>query len=158
MANAQPPTMPGMPPEAIPRAQPPKDEKRGLFHHEEKPTGQLTDLSSQVTMVSRQLRVLEERYTNLRKKTQVTDQNMLSAHKETNLEIRTLKSEMDEFKKELEDIKSKLRLIVQELKACAKTEDVKVLQKYIEMWNPVEFITKKEVENMIRTFLSEKPE
>lgn len=150
--------MPGMPPGFMQPDMPPKEEKKGLFHHEEKPLGQVAESSSQVTMLSRQLRVLEERYDNLRKKTQVTDQNMLSNHKEVNIEIKALGEEIDEFKKEFEDLKSKLRLIVQELKMCAKTEDVRVLQKYIELWNPIEFATKKEVQDLIRTFSDNKRE
>ena len=39
---------------------------------------------------------------------------------------------------------------------CAKKEHVKVLEKYINMWEPVNFVTKKDVEDIVKNMLKKK--
>ena len=125
-------------------APPPK--KPGLFAP--KPTPQMdlgknvADLAAEMNNLNRRLRVIEERYSNLRKKTQVTDQNMLASNKKVMTEVQASHEEMDELKKKLADMTDKLKIIVQELKECAKHSEVQVLQKYINMWEPINFITR----------------
>ncbi len=132
---------------------PPPKKKGGLFAPKPKEGADLTksvsELAGELNNISRRLMVLEERYTNLRKKTQVTDQNMLSSNKKVMAEIQTVHEQMDERKKEIDDINDKMRIIVRELKECAKRQDVEVLQKYINIWEPVNFVTRDTVVKMV---------
>ncbi|MFC1691129.1 hypothetical protein ACFL0W_03010 [Nanoarchaeota archaeon] len=134
----------------------------GFFGKHPSPTassmGNMAELAAEVNAISRHLRVLEERYDNLRKKTQVTDQNMLSANKTMNTEIKAIDSDVQDFRKEFDDMKENLRLIVKELKQTAKSEDVKTLEKYLELWQPVQFVTRKQVEMIVRGILAEQPQ
>ena len=109
----------------------------------------LTDLSNQINNLSRRLRILEERYTNLRKNTQLTDQNILKISKDFQREISAATSDATDLRRDFLDLKDKVRLIVKELVECAKTEEVKVLERYINMWDPVKFITKNDVERIV---------
>ena len=135
-----------------PAAPPPK--KTGLFAPKPK-TGvdlnkSVADLAGELNNVSRRLMVLEERYTSIRKKTQVTDQNMLNNNKKVMTEIQTIHSEMDDIKKQITDIIDKMKIIVRELKECAKSQEVAVLQKYINLWQPINFITRDSAMKLIR--------
>ncbi len=142
---------PGVGPKPAPA--PPK-KKPGLFAPKPKHSVNLeknvSELAAEMNNIGRRLRVLEERYTSLRKKTQVTDQNMLAANKKMMTEIQAGHEEIDEIRKEIDGITEKLKIIVLELKECAKEQDVQVLQKYINLWEPVNFITREAASKMIK--------
>jgi hypothetical protein len=149
---------PGMPPseaplqEAAAPAAPPK--KPGLFAPKPKAgldiNKSVADIAGELNNVSRRLMILEERYSNLRKKTQVTDQNMLASSKKFMAEVQTTNSDVDEVKKEIADIVEKMKIMVRELKECAKRQEVEVLQKYINIWQPMDFITRDSASKMIK--------
>jgi len=133
---------------------PPKKPATGLFAPKPKVgmdlNKSMSDLAGELNNISRRLMVLEERYTNLRKKTQVTDQNMLTSSKKVMTEIQTTHSEIDDLKKQLADIIDKMKIVVRELKECAKKQDVDVLNKYINIWQPINFITRDSALKLIR--------
>ena len=104
----------------------------------------LKDLSN----LSTKLRLLEERYANLRKKTQITDQNMLEAHSKISVEVKASNSDVDDLKHDLNNITNEIRLIVAELKETAKKEDVIIMQRYLDLWEPLNFVTRDELERM----------
>ena len=114
------------------------------------------DLTAEVSSISRRLRILEERYSNLNKKTQVSEQNVLSVNKDLNHSIRAVGDEMVELKRELEDFRDKLKLVVLELKECAKQDEVMVLRKYVDLWELVNFPTRQEVERIVDEKLAER--
>lgn len=114
----------------------------------------LNTLANAVRDLSRRLRTLEERYTNLQTKLQITEQNMLSRHKHYTLEVKTINMDMTEQKKEIMEIKERILLLIRELRATAKKEEVKVLQKYISLWEPLNFVTRNEVNEIIREILA----
>ena len=107
----------------------------------------------EVNIIGRRLRILEERYSNIDRKIQVSEQNMLNSHREINKELRTTMSDVNDLKKEINSIKEKLSLIIDELKKCAREEDMKVIEKYINLWDPVKFMTRKQVEQIVKEFI-----
>lgn len=115
----------------------------------------LSYLSSQVNNLSRRLRMIEERFTNIRNKMEVDEKNMLTFHKKVNSEFKTLNSEITEIRNEIKDMRQEMSMIIKELRLSAKKEDVKVLEKYIEIWQPLNFVTRKEVEKIVREILEE---
>jgi len=148
--NPQPgPPMAGMPPGA---QQPPPEEKKGGLFGKKEPEQIGPDINQammEVGAIGRRLRILEERYNNLRKKSQVTDQHLLNHTKKTVSDFKDTNEDIMEVKRSIEDIKEKMILIIKELKITAKKEEIQVLQKYIQFWEPVNFITRNEVEKMI---------
>jgi predicted nucleic acid-binding Zn-ribbon protein len=100
--------------------------------------------------MSRRVKILEERYTNIRSKFQVTEQNMINKNKNFFSEIKTLNLEITEIKKEMNEIKDRMVSLLKELEAFAKKENVDILKKYIDLWNPVSFVTKNEIEAIVR--------
>jgi DNA primase len=69
-----------------------------------------------------------------------------------------LNSELVEFSKSFDDLREKTRLIVRELKSCAKNEDVMMLQKYVNLWDPVKFATLNDVERIMNEKVEDKIE
>ncbi|MBW2981774.1 hypothetical protein KY343_02730 [Candidatus Woesearchaeota archaeon] len=127
-----------------------KPEKKGLFSKKTEETGpDISDILEQVNSVGRRLRLLESRYTDLNRRAQVTETNMLNERKRFITEIKTTNSDIIELKKELEGIKNNMDLVINELKNFASKDDFAVLKKYIEFWEPVNFVTRNEVEKII---------
>ena len=131
--------------------------KHGAFKQkDEPPATPMADLTEEVRNVSRRLKVSEERYTNLRTKVELTEQNMLSKDKQISTEIKTTNLDVHELKKELTEIKERIIMLIKELQTCAKREEVNVLEKYINLWEPVNFVTRNEVEDIIKDILGKK--
>jgi len=137
-----------------------KEEKKpSIFaRHEKEPTGTISDLSSQLINISRRLRILEERYLNLRKKTQVSDQNMLAIQKNVARELRATHDELLEFRRDFMDLKDKVKLIVRELKTSAKSDELEIIKKYVNLWEPINFVTRGEVDSIVERAVREKLE
>ncbi|MBI2147760.1 hypothetical protein HYU19_04785 [Candidatus Woesearchaeota archaeon] len=114
-----------------------------------------SDISNQLLNASRRLRILEERYSTLRKKTTVTDTNMLEHYQDFGRSIQLANDELTELRRDLIDLRDKMRLLVRELKSCATSEEVKILQNYLSFWEPVNFVTRNEVEKIIEEKLDE---
>ncbi len=128
--------------------------QHGLFSQKKKPAEESSPYGlDQLNELGRRLRTLEGRYTDLQTKTQVMEQNMIGSHKRLINEIKTTNLDVREVKKELQEIKERFLSVIQELKSCAKKEEVRILQKYINMWEPLNFVTRSEVEEIIGEIL-----
>ena len=106
------------------------------------------DYSSVAEMNSR-LRLLESKYTLMRERVFVINQNMIEEYKNLTSEIKTIDADLKELKREIFNIKETTANIVKEIGMLARKEQLKVLEKYINFWNPLNFVTEKEVEEMI---------
>jgi hypothetical protein len=115
----------------------------------------VADLSNQLNNMSRRLRMLEERYASMRKNEELTDHNLLKINKGMQRENTVLTSDLTELRRDFIDLKEKVKLIVKELVDCAKTEDVKVLDRYINLWDPMKFVSKDEVAKIVEDKLEE---
>ncbi|MFH1398720.1 MAG: hypothetical protein ABIG95_01255 [Candidatus Woesearchaeota archaeon] len=113
-------------------------------------------LQDQLNIISRRLKVIEERYSNMDRKTQMTDQNMLSSHRKINTEMKAITEEIAELRAGVAHVKEDMELVIAELKSCAKKEDVDVLEKYLRLWEPIKFVTRAQVEKMISEATSER--
>jgi leucyl-tRNA synthetase len=125
-----------------------------LFHKNIPAQPDFRGIQEDVSNISRRLRTLEEGFTNLRRALQVTDQNMLAKHKMFSTEIRTVTSDIGEIKSDINEIKEKIIEMVNDLEAAAKKEEVKILEKYINFWNPLKFVTQNEVEAIVKEILN----
>ncbi len=106
------------------------------------------NISKNVNNVAANLRILEERYSTLRNKSQVSEQSMISMEKEIRGDIRLLSDDLLDLKRDLNDIKDKLRLIIGEVSNLVKKEDFKVVERYVDMWQPMNFVTKNELDKL----------
>jgi predicted nucleic acid-binding Zn-ribbon protein len=125
----------------------------GLFHKNSPNQKDYSAMSEDLGNVSRRLRVLEESITNFRRQIQVSDHNMLERSKTFATELRSINSDISEMKRGISSIREKVIEIVNELESVAKLENVKVLEKYINFWNPIKFVTHNEVEQIIKEYI-----
>lgn len=120
--------------------------------------GIMQDLRSDREGVSesvRGIRALEERYSNLIRRVQLSEQNALTASRKAHSELVAINSEIADMKKQISELVEKIALIARELQSLAKKEDVDVLKKYLNLWEPVSFVTQGEVERIVKRVLDE---
>jgi seryl-tRNA synthetase len=117
------------------------------FEHE------ILELRQEINSLSRRIREIEERSQNIRKKVNVIDTNLLSQGKKLSTEVKIMYSEIDDAKHILEDFDNKMLLMIKEIRQCAKDQDLKVLQRYLEMWEPMRFVTRNEVAKIVKEVL-----
>jgi hypothetical protein len=125
----------------------------GIFRGKPQQQPDLRSFTEDIGNLSRRLRLLEENFTNQRKALQVTEQNMLGKNKVFATEIRTINSDISDIKQELAELREKMLEMVRELNEAAKREEVKVLEKYINFWDPVKFVTQNEVEGLVKEIM-----
>ena len=110
---------------------------------------QMNDVLSEVRTLTTRVRSVEERISNLRRSLQMTEQNVLELNKKVNSEFSVINSDVLDIKRNITQIKNQSELIVKELMLTAKKEDVTVLNKYLDLWKPVDFVTQNEVRKIV---------
>ena len=114
-----------------------------------KPKGPAHELSDMMADLASGIKILEDRYSNLRKKTQLTDQSLLDVQREFEKERKVLNEDLMDLKVKVNEISNELKNMSDELDDAAKKDDVRVLEKYLDLWNPMKFLTRAEAEKII---------
>ncbi|MBD3249354.1 hypothetical protein GF336_04885 [Candidatus Woesearchaeota archaeon] len=125
--------------------------KGGLFgkkkHPEAVPPAE--SMSQELSNLSSRLRMLESRYTDLDRKFELIESNLLGVKKRINKEIKVFDSDTAELRKEIDSLRDKIEIIISSLERTASKEDIDTIKKYLELWNPVKFATREEVEEIV---------
>jgi|SRR3989344_3378638 len=95
------------------------------------------------------VRVLESRYGIMRDRIFLINQNMIQEYRKLSKEMKLIDGEIKSVKQDLNEIKNILRNVVNEMQNFARKENVKVLEKYIDFWNPLNFVTERDVIEII---------
>ncbi|MDA1197299.1 MAG: hypothetical protein O2779_05045 [Nanoarchaeota archaeon] len=136
----------------------PEVKKKGLFGGSPKapPSNPAAESMTQdVENAVSRLRILEERHNNLRSELKITEENMLHKNRKITTELKTIISDINELRRENEELKSRMLSIMKELQNFATSQDVEVLRKYIEIWEPMNFVTHKELEEVVMEKMKE---
>ena len=135
----------------------PEPAKQGFFSQKAPPSqADTSGMTEQVNLMAARMRVGEERYSELRKNSLVVEQNMLSNHKKAMNEVKSLQSEVNELRRSITAIEDKIITIIKELRLTARKEDIDVMKRYLDLWNPVKFITNDQVEKIVDEKLGKK--
>jgi hypothetical protein len=127
-------------------------EQSSVAEHEKKASNESSlyeNISTNVTTVGSRLRILEERYVNLRKKAQMTDNNLLDFEKNMNGEVKLVNQEVLELKKQLSEVLERLGQMASELKNVVRQTDFKTVESYLDMWQPMNFVTRNELKKYL---------
>ena len=103
-----------------------------------------------IAEVERRLRALEERYSTIERRSQVTEENMLSSDRKIRADIKIINGEISEIKGQVADLTDKIKALIRELEGFAKVEDVDVIRKYLNLIEPLGFVTQNEVDRIVR--------
>lgn len=116
---------------------------------------EVSGMIEQMNALAARLRISEERFSELRKRLHFIEQNMMTNHKQALHEIKTSGSEIDELRHKLEDVADRVITIIKELRLTARKNDIDVIKRYIELWDPVKFVTAEYAEKIARDVFEE---
>lgn len=105
---------------------------------------QINPVVGGITELSERLRVLEERYIVLRRKGQLSDENLINSEKDIQRTIEKLNRDVADLHRKLAELDEKLDRFLEQVKNTAPRKDVLALRKYVEMWEPLNFLTRDE--------------
>ncbi|MBI2143504.1 hypothetical protein HYU20_04160 [Candidatus Woesearchaeota archaeon] len=114
-----------------------------------------SSFSRGIAEVERRLRALEERYSTIERRSQVTEENMLSSDRKIRADIKIINGEISEIKGQVADLTDKIKALIMELQGFAKVEDVDVIRKYLNLIEPLGFVTQNEVGRIVRQAVDE---
>jgi len=107
------------------------------------------DFGQVVNELTNRIRILEAKQSLFSEKLLVMNQNMIEEYKRIVEDNKKLNLTIDVLNEDIGNMKNVMRHLTQEASNFAKKEDVKVLEKYINLWNPLNFVTENDVLRMI---------
>ena len=110
----------------------------------------LSDFASRV-------KALEERYNILRERVLVLTSTHVDQERSLREDLMLLESDAKNVRDTIEDIKEKTDHIVSELANFVRREELRSVEKYIKLWEPLKYVTKEEVKSIVeKELLKEK--
>ncbi len=94
------------------------------------------------------LKDMEEKQKTLKDRVFLIGENLLEFKEETENKILELKKEVEEIKQTLERVKSFIETVSEEFSRFARKEDLEILAKQAKMFQPLEFVRKKDLEKL----------
>ena len=111
---------------------------------------------NEILEMIRRSRVLEGRYANLERRAQVVEENMIEHNRKLLSGVRTLNQELVDARKAIADLAEKVEYIATELQDFARKEEIQVMKKYLDYWDPMNFVTMKQVEKIVNEIIDSK--
>ncbi len=111
------------------------------------PDGQ--EITQVIVELNNRIRTLENKYNLLGERLLVVNQNMIEEYKRLLREMKIINDDTREIRQEVFLTQDAMRNIVKEMELFAKKEQVKVLEKYLDLINPMRFVTEEEVEKLV---------
>lgn len=101
--------------------------------------------SKTILSVIQRQKDLESNFDHLSEKFGFLDHNSITNFKKAFLEIKELREDIRQVKTDLNKLKEQNQKIVKQLKLTAQVDEVKKLEKYIDLWEPLNFVTRDEL-------------
>lgn len=99
---------------------------------------------------------LEGKVNNILREVTILKNDLIRKNNDLKKEVKTLTEDLVNTKHEQEMTLQKMDLIIKELKKTAGIEEVMTLRKYVDFWNPMNFVTRQDLDKVIETKLEER--
>ena len=96
---------------------------------------------------------VESKVNTLVREVDVLKNDYIKKHNELKRELKISNDDVLHLKRTQDQAQQKMDLIIKELKQTAGVEDVAVLKKYVEFWNPLNFVTQKDLDRAVQAKL-----
>ena len=107
------------------------------------------DLTYFISDLNSRVRTLENKYELLAERLLISNQNMIESYKRLSSEFTKINQELQNLKTTVITFKETIKKILEEMSEFSTKQEIKVLEKYINMWNPLNFVTTEEIEKII---------
>ena len=92
---------------------------------------------------------LESKVNALLREITVIKTDVMKKQSQLRSDAKAMDADLLDLKREQERINQKLDLMVKELKQTASNDDVQTMKKYMELWNPLNFVTQRDLERAV---------
>lgn len=106
-------------------------------------------VDKEISSVSRRIKIVEEQVDTLSSKVQLIEKDMIEKHKSSIQRVNKTESDMREIRGKLQEINELVLRLADRLKDLAPKEEIEILERYSRWWQPLNYVTKKEVLDMI---------
>lgn len=110
------------------------------------------DLETFFTQLLQRINEIEERERINRNKIDLLSNSLIKKDEKLNEEIRVLRENQKKLGDEIEKIKQKIDYILGEFPNLVRKEDLRVIERFIELWQPLKFATLEDVKRMLEAF------
>ena len=80
---------------------------------------------------------------------------MLEDSKRISDEIKVIQTTIVELKKEVSEVNHKIKMLCEEITQSVPKNDLKLLSKYLDFWQPLDFIRKQEAKKIIEDIIED---
>ena len=108
--------------------------------------------------LTNRIRVIESKNSLLSERMLVMNQNMIEEYKKMIRDVKSLEGEIGDMKNDLNNLKNIIKHLTEEAKNFARKDSLKILEKYINLWNPLTFVTTTEVKKLVEEEVRKKLE
>jgi len=91
------------------------------------------------------IRMIEERHANIQRKLHLMEENMLSSNKEFKTEIKIMQQDLLDVKRTVKNFEETLNKISTGLEDLATRQEVKLIERYVNLLDPTNFISRKQL-------------
>ena len=113
------------------------------------------DISRVLSDIVNRIRSLESKYNTLAERLLVVNQNMISQFKKNSTEFTLINSEIKKVNSEIFKSREIIQDLSKEMQFFATKENIKVLEKYINLWDPMKFVTGTDLELALKKLKDE---
>ena len=92
---------------------------------------------------------LESKVNNLTRELDSFKNDFMKKHNTLLTDVKMVNQDLLELKRNEEKTHQKMDLIIKELKKTAGAEEVITLKKYVEFWNPLNFVTQRDLDRAL---------
>ena len=108
------------------------------------------NLSNEISNIISRIRMVEERHANMQRKLHLMEENMLSTNKEMKTEMKIVQQDLLDIKRKVKDFEETLTKISEGLEDLATRQEVKLIERYVNLLDPTNFISRKQLENEVK--------
>lgn len=104
-----------------------------------------THTKTLLSIIQRQ-KDLESTVDLINEKLELIDHNSVKNNKSNFTDMKSVKTDIKEIREEIAGMKELTSKIARQLKLMSTSDEVAKLEKYIDLWNPMDFVTRQELE------------
>ena len=93
---------------------------------------------------------LESKVNNLLREVDLIKNDFIKKQNNVKKDLKTVNDDLLELKRNQDKMLEKMDLIIKELQRTAAVEEVQVIKKYLEFWNPMTFVTQRDLDRAIQ--------
>ncbi|MGM5483419.1 MAG: hypothetical protein ACQER9_00710 [Nanobdellota archaeon] len=104
----------------------------------------------EIAVLSKRIKLIENSLRGIKNSLENLENNFVTLNKDARRDIKSLEEENDELKNTIWNLKENMKKMSKDFQNVASQDDFKVMQKYLDFWNPVKFTTPQMVKRIVK--------